>query len=74
MIGHPALREIIGADTFTSISCAYLTFPVFGNFVMLILLHFIKKAGSQYFHCLCFIFVLRLFILTRHNKTCRQVG
>ena len=56
VIGDAALREVVGADAFGAIACAYLAFTSLYLLGILFLDHDIKQACPKNFHCLDFIF------------------
>ena len=58
VISHPTLRKIIGSNSLTAISAADLTFTIFGDLVMTLLLKLVKQAGSHDLQGLCLILVL----------------
>ena len=74
MVRYTALREVIGTDTFTSVTGAHLAFTVFSNFALLFLHFNFKKARLQNFHGLFFIFQLGFFILTGYNHSSGLMG
>ena len=58
MIGHPALREIVGTNSFAPIAAADLALAILGDLVMMLLLHLVEQAGPQDNECLRLVLVL----------------
>ena len=67
MISQSPLREVIGSDTLASVTGTYLTFSIFGDLVLLFLLHLVKQPGSQNGERFCLVLMLRLLVLTRYH-------
>ena len=68
MIGHSALRKIVGADSLAAIPRSNLRTPIFGNAVFLFALLGFKKLSLKELHCLISVLKLASFLLAFNDK------
>ena len=71
VIGHAALREVIGANLLGAIAGADLALALLGDGVVLLLQLRLVEADAQHLHRLGAVLDLRLFVLLRHHR-CRS--
>lgn len=69
VIGHPILREIVGANAFATIARANEALSLGRPFGLLFLQFEIVNAGSQFAERLILVFELAFFVLALHDDT-----
>ncbi len=74
MIRYPALGEVVGSDTFGTVTAAHQAFTGFRHAFLLFLQLGILKAGGQQAQGLGAVLVLGTLFLAFHHNTRRQVG
>src|SRR5208283_4713957 len=74
MVGHPALRKIVGADALRSIATADLALALRGARAVARLPLHLVEARAQDLQRLRLVLVLRFLVLLDDDETGRQVG
>ena len=74
MIRYPALGEVVGADTFGTITAAHQALAGFRHAFLLLFQLGILKAGGQQAQGLGAVLVLGTFLLALHHNARGQVG
>ena len=73
MISYSALRIVVSADTFVSVSSTNLILSVLVVFIITLLFIIVIQLALQNVHSFFFVFKLTSFILTCNNQVERQV-
>ena len=74
MVGHPALREVVGADALGAVAAADHRLPRLGLGAMRLAAHLLVDARAQHIHRLGAVAVLAALVLHGDDDTRRQVS
>ena len=74
MVGHTALRKVIGPDPFAAVAGSHLALAVLGRFRTLGFLGDFQHLGPQNPHRLFLVLQLGFFILALHHHAGRQMS
>src|SRR6266851_193424 len=74
MVGHPALREVVGADPLGAVAAANLALAIGGTDRGLRLPLHLIEPGTQHFEGARLVLVLRFLVLLDHDEPGREVG
>ena len=73
MIGHTALRIVVGTDSFRTVAGTDKALSLRGLSLLLLSDPHGVEAGSEHLHRALLILTLASFVLALHDKTSRQV-
>src|SRR5260370_24772100 len=74
MVGHPPLREIVGADALRTVAGANLRASLLRPFGVELLVAGVEDARAQKSHRLGPVAMLRTLLLHRHDDAGRKMG
>ena len=74
MIGNSALRIVVGSDSLTSVTRAYLALPVRSYFTALLFLRCFQNSGTQHSHTFFSVLNLRFFVLALSYNAGRDMS
>ena len=74
MVGYPALREVIGADSLASVARAHKAFALFIVLAAVLRIIIVVKARTEHFESLVFIFELTALVLAGYDYARGKVG
>src|SRR5437667_5791698 len=73
VVGHPALREVVGADLLRAVARADHRLAVGGDLALLLAARALEEPGAQDLERLRLVLVLRLLVLAGDDEPGRQV-